>query len=114
MDVKARVQSNLVDIELCRQAIQAKHIRLALEAESPIERRIRELERSNALFKAIRDERMDDEPTELVRTRKVVVDPDRQYRNAFQRRLRQAHSENTAREHGHRQEYRQWWYRTVE
>jgi predicted metalloprotease with PDZ domain len=62
MDVKARLQSNSIEIELCRQAIQAKRIRLALESETPVERRIRELERNNALLKAV----IADEPAVVI------------------------------------------------
>ena len=53
MQIHEKLQANLVEIQLCRQAIQAKRIRLELEAESSAERRIRELETSNAMLKAV-------------------------------------------------------------
>ena len=64
MDVNQRLQSNTVEIELCRQAIQARRIRLAMEAETPTERRIRELEASNAMLKALA---LDEQPVVIHR-----------------------------------------------
>ena len=53
MDVRTKIKTNAIEIEMLRQAIQAKAIRLALVAETPVERRIRELEASNALLKGV-------------------------------------------------------------
>lgn len=53
MQIAEKLQRNQIEIELCKQAIQAKRIRKALQAETPAERRIRELEASNAMLKAV-------------------------------------------------------------
>ena len=92
-----RIQANRVEIELCRQAIQAKRIRLALEAETPTERRIRELEASNAMLKAIAAEQ-EQEPDEPERTtlpkQTSPTDEVEGYFRTYHRKLGQARWDN--------------------
>jgi hypothetical protein len=110
---RLRLAANRVEIELCRQAIQAKRIRLALAGESETDRRIRELERSNANLRSIANEVEPESPERSERGVKSV-NPEIAYRDAYQRKLKRASAESYFTEQGNRQEYRRWWNEQAE
>ena len=100
-----------IDAELTRQAEQARRIADTLDGRSAIDLRIADLERVNALYRAVRDEQTAPaEVTDRVVTQRAWLNPDVQYRTAYQRELKKAQTKSYFQEQGNRQEYRKWWY----
>ena len=110
--LKYRRREGRQTVILLTQAILAQKVREAAEAESPIDRAIRQAEARNAMLRAVAEEQdvVADEPVKRTAIARKADQGDRQYRNAFERSFRKAKSANVVRDHGHRQEYRGWWY----